>query len=251
MVRRLALGALGMLAVGAPPGAAKAATVAPLKPCYVSAGSADSAREKVGLLAQGFTPNAAATVALDGAVVMANAQIDASGTVSGSVTAPYQAGGQRPFTLSVAENDNPTNAAGGRALVSALEVRVTPMNARPSSRVRFRGRGFTGGPAVYGHYLRRGHVRKTVRLATAGGPCGTFDVRRTQLPIRRPASGQWTLQIDQEAVWQANPRSVRVTLVIDVTRAPAAGPSRIAVPSAGLRVVRAAPSPAVPRGGAR
>ena len=51
--------------------------------------------------------------------------------------------------------------------VTAFDVSISPSTAAPSSRVRFRGRGFTQPGAVYGHYLYRGHVRKTVRLAQA------------------------------------------------------------------------------------
>ena len=226
MSRAFALGIVALLAVLGPVRPAAAATLAPLKPCYVSAGPEDAAREKVGIVAQGLTPNGAATVLLDGGLVLGDAQIDQSGTVSGGVAVPYLARGQRPFTLTVTDNANPANTVSAQALVTALTVDITPADARPSSRVRFRGRGFTGGAAVYGHYLRKGRVRKTVRLAAPRGDCGTFDVRRRQLPFRRPGSGRWTLQIDQEPVWSANPASVRVTFAIDVTRSSAGpGPS--------------------------
>ena len=90
------------------------------------------------------------------------------------------------FTLSITDNANPALTVSAQSLVTALDVRVTPANARPSRRVRFRGRGFTGAAPVYAHYLRKGKLRKTVQLATAAGPCGTFDVRRRQLPVHRP-----------------------------------------------------------------
>ncbi len=35
----------------------------------------------------------------------------------------------------------------------------------------------------------------------AAGPataCGTFSVRRPQIPILRPRAGKWTLQVDQQ-----------------------------------------------------
>jgi hypothetical protein len=210
-----------LAAVLAPAAAARAATLSPIKPCYVSTGQADNAREQIAIMAQGFTPNQTATVALDGAPVMTNAQVDPLGAISGSIAAPFQARGQRPFTLSITENENPANAVGAQSLVTALDVSVKPADARPSSRVRFRGRGFTGGPSVYGHYLRNGHLHKTVLLASTSGPCGTFDVRRRQLPVKHPHRGRWILQIDQDATWRAEPQTVRVLLVIDVTRAPA------------------------------
>jgi|1186.fasta_scaffold456774_1 hypothetical protein len=210
-----------LVGVLAPAAAARAATLAPIKPCYVSAGQADDAREQISVMAQGFTPNQTATVAIDGATMMDNAQVDPLGTISGSIAAPFQARDERPFTLSIVENGNAANTVSAQSLVTALDVTVKPANARPSSRVRFRGRGFTGGPAVYGHYLRNGRLRKTVLLASTSGPCGTFDVRRRQLAVKHPHRGRWTLQIDQAATWRAEPQSVRVLLVIDVTRGPA------------------------------
>jgi len=152
------------------------------------------------------------------------------GALTGTVPAPFQARGQRPFTLAITDNANATLTLTAQSLVTALDVGVTPADARPSRRVRFHGRGFTGGPAIYAHYVRKGKVRKTVQLATAAGPCGTFDVRRRQLPIRRPATGRWMVQIDQERSWRKTPESVSVQLTIDVTRSPGIG-TRTSVPS--------------------
>jgi hypothetical protein len=221
-MRRALVVAVSVLAgVLAPAATARAATLAPLKPCYVSASRTD--REQIEISAQGLTPNQTATIALDGAVVLDNAQVDPLGALAGSIAAPFQARGQRPFTFTLTDNANPANTVSAQSLVTALDVRVTPADARPSSRVRFRGRGFTGGQAVYGHYLRKGRVRKTVPLASAVGPCGTFDVRRRQLPIRHPHTGRWILQVDQDATWTAEPRSVQVSLVIDVMSGPRLG----------------------------
>jgi hypothetical protein len=222
MRRPLAL-SLCLLAGSLVPVAADAATLAPLKACYVSAGQAAGEREPIGINAQGFTPNATASVLLDGAVVEGQAQIDPMGGVVGPMPAPFQPSGQRLFSLSVVDNTNPSIAVSAQALVTSLDVRVRPTNAKPSSRVRFRGRGFTGGPAVYAHYLRKGRLRRTVLLATATGPCGTFDARRRQLPIRRPHVGRWMVQIDQERVYRPVPTSVSVQLTIDVSREPRIG----------------------------
>src|SRR5215207_8632477 len=125
----------GSLAAAAP---APAATLAPLKACYVSAGRANTEREPIAINAQGFTPNGTATVSLDGVAVQPMTAIDPAGAIAGSLPAPFQARGQRPFTLSILENGNPANAVAAESLVTTLDVRVTPSNARPSSRVRFR-----------------------------------------------------------------------------------------------------------------
>jgi hypothetical protein len=221
MRRPLVVVLTALAGVLAPAAAAHAATLAPLRPCYVSADRSD--REQIQIDAQGFTPNQTATVAIDGAVIWNDRQVNPLGALAGTVPAPFHAKGQRPFTLTITDNANTANTVSAQSLVTALDVRVTPADAKPSSRVRFRGRGFTGGPAVYGHYVRKGRLRKTVLLAATAGPCGTFDVRRRQLPIRHPHTGRWVLQIDQDATWHAEPRSVQVSLVIDVTRGPRLG----------------------------
>jgi hypothetical protein len=229
MRRSIALAACVLAGSLAPAAAAQTPTLAPLLPCYVTAGQDPTQRELVDINAQGFTNNGTATVALDGSVIQDNAAIDPMGALTGTVSAPFQASGQRLFTLTITDNTNPALAVSAQSLVSAIDVKVTPRNARPSRRVRFRARGFTKGPAVYAHYLRKGKVRKTVLLATPSGPCGTFDVRKRQLPIRRPQTGRWTVQIDQDRVWRADP-SVSVILTIDVTRSPGIG-TRSSVPS--------------------
>lgn len=233
------LGCTGLLLIPAA-SAPAAVTLAPLKPCYVSAGAEPAQREPIEINASGLTPNGTAVVALDGAVVLAKAQVDALGQIIGALPAPFQAAGQRPFTLSITDNSNTTKAVAASSLVTALDVRVRPADARPSSRVRFRGRGFTDGTAVYGHYLRKGKLRKTVLLAMASGPCGTFEVRRRQLPIRRPHTGRWVLQIDQEPTWEKTPKTVSVTLVIDVTRGLAVAENRSEVPFSRLGLAGAA-----------
>ena len=231
MRRSIALAVSALAASFAPAAAAQTPTLAPLKPCYVAAGAAADQRERVAITAQGLTRNGTATVALDGAVVADQAAIDPMGVLTGSVQAPFQERGQRPFTLSITDNSNPALVLTAQSLVTALDVRVTPADARPSRRVRFHGRGFTGAnPAVYAHYVRKGRLRKTVQLAEAAGPCGTFDVRRRQLPIRRPATGRWMVQIDQDRAWHKTPASVSVQLTIDVTRSPGIG-TRTSVPS--------------------
>jgi hypothetical protein len=230
MRRSIVLAASVLAGSLVPTAAAQTPTLAqPLLPCYVTAGQDATQRELVDINAQGFTKNGTATVAIDGSVIQNNAALDPMGALLGTVPAPFQARGQRPFTLSVTDNANPALALSAQSLVSAIDVKVTPTNARPSRRVRFRGRGFTKGAAVYAHYLRKGKARKTVLLASPAAPCGTFDVRHRLLPIKRPQTGRWKVQIDHDRVWQKAP-SVSVELTIDVTRSPGIG-TRTSVPS--------------------
>jgi hypothetical protein len=109
-----------------------------------------------------------------------------------------------------------------RARVSALSVKLRPQRARPSQRVRFSGRGFTDRGGVFAHYLRRGRLIRTVRLAKgASGSCGTFSVHRRQFPFRAH-QGTYLLQIDQHR--RLTDDGPLVKLTIDVRRRPALSP---------------------------
>ena len=63
-----------------------------------------------------------------------------------------------------------------------------------------------------------GKLRKTVRLGKPRGACGTLNVRRRQIPIRRPRTGRWTLQVDNQPTYSARPESVFVASKITVRR---------------------------------
>lgn len=215
-IRLIALTGLLMAVASAP--AVAAPSLEPLKACYVSAGEADERREGVVLRGSGFTPNAALHVYIDGLLVM-EGQSDVVGGLAATVKAPFLSAGEREFGVTVVERDNPVNAADSVSRVTALSVTLRPREARPSRRVQFRGRGFTGAGPVYAHYVFGGKVRRTVRLTRqAAGPCGTFGVRRPQIPIRRPRTGDWTLQIDQQRRYSADPPTNWVRLLIRVRR---------------------------------
>ena len=205
-------------ALAAPP-AAPAATLEPLRPCYRSVDA--TTRETVHVQARDFTPGAAVNVSIDGVTIQRDVIALPDGSVSGDVNAPYQRRGVRRFTLTVTERDRPSNTATARSRVTALSLRLKPREARPSQRVRFVGRGFLDGPEVYGHYLRGDKLRKTVLLGRPEGPCGRLDARHRQIPVRRPAAGRWTLQVDNQPEYGPEPPGVFVRLPIRVARAPA------------------------------
>jgi hypothetical protein len=196
--------------------------LAPLKPCYVTVrtGPDTFETETLKLAGSGFTPDALVDVVLDGAVVVSGLRADAEGVLpTGSLSSPPVLSGQRRFELTATEREAPERSASATARASELAVRVTPARARPAQRVRFRGRGFTGGGAVYAHYLRKGALRRTVRLADgAEGPCGRFDVRAPQFPFR-PREGSWRVQIDQHP--RLTGEGPLINLLIDVRRRPA------------------------------
>jgi hypothetical protein len=214
-LRRTLIG-LGLLAGLAAPQAAQAAVLAPLAPCYRSVN--ESSRENVAVQASGFTPGAAVDVYIDGVQVQSGVLALPDGTVSGSVDAPYQGFGQRPFTLTVTEHDARANTASATSLVTALDMRLKPRRTAPQRQVRFLGRGFTDGDEVFGHYLRRGKLRKTVSLGAPQGPCGRVDVRGRQIPVRNPRVGRWVLQVDNAAEYTPVPPGVSVEVPITVRR---------------------------------
>jgi len=199
------------------PAAAGAATLAPLKGCYVSV--TPSTREGVDVIGTGFTPGALVDVSIDGAVHR-TVQADTAGNLPAQeLPAPNQPTGQRAFTVGAAEQGNAANSVTLTSNVTALNLGIQPRRARPSKRVTFRGRGFTGPGRVYAHYLFKGRVRKTVTLSRRpGAPCGTFTARRRQIPVKSPHTGTWTLQVDQQRRYHRAPDSVFVRVSIVVQR---------------------------------
>jgi hypothetical protein len=208
-----AVAAAGVLSA---PAAAPAATLEPLKPCYVSATKAQ--REQVALAGSGFTPGAVLDVALDGKVV-GTATADASGALGGqAVRAPFVARGSRAFRVTVAERDDPSSAVELRARVTALVAELVPAPRLPRQRVRWRGRGFTGTGPLFVHYVRKGRHHRTVRLGRASGPCGAFAVEARQFPFR-PGTGRWVVRIDQQRRYAQVPRGIFWAFDIRVRRA--------------------------------
>jgi hypothetical protein len=223
----LLVAALCVLA-GVPASAAAATWTAPLARCYVSVGAAVQDRQIVTVGANGFTPLGPVDVLLDGQPADATDDgqpdpffADPEGRVSAGVRAPYQPAGQRAFSLSVTERANPSISVTVTSQVTALAVALTPAEAPPSQRVRFTGRGFVKAASVWGHYLFRGKVRRTVRLShRPAEACGTFSVKRRQIPVVRPHTGRWILQVDQQKAYSRTPDSVFQRVKITVARKP-------------------------------
>jgi hypothetical protein len=216
LLRALIAAALASVAVAAP---AAAATLDPLKPCYASDGPAPGQRETVRVHATGFTPTSMVDLQVDSQTVDTG-MADAFGAVDGAIPAPFQgraAGGERPFTVTVVEQDNPLNFATLTSRVTNLEVTLRPNPARPSRKVRFRGRGFTKAAPVFAHYVFGGVLQKTVRLVKRPlPPCGVFSVKRRQIPVRNARVGDWLLQVDQQRRWAERPASNMQAMTIKV-----------------------------------
>jgi Bacterial Ig domain len=209
----LRLAALTVLCLGLAASPAAAATVEPLKPCYVSAGPADAERETVLIRGDGFAQVSVVEVLFDG-VVMGSAQTGSVGEFEIRLPAPHQPAGERPFTVTVRDGANEVSQP---TRVTNLGMTIKPRRASPRRRVRFRGRGFTRDARVFAHYLFGGEEQKTVRLARrSNGPCGTFSARRRLIPVENARAGRWVLQVDQKRAYAPEPDPVWVRRPIDV-----------------------------------
>ena len=226
----LAGGVVALLALPAVASAAPPPPVftQPLKKCYVSASPTQT--EPIDIQAKNFMPSALVDIFIDDVKVQppagtAQPQANAAGELSGSVNAPFIASGQRFFTLRLTEESRDPNVepptVSWTAKVTALSVTTSPSRPRTTStRVRFRGRGFTNPfMPVYAHYVFKDKVRQTVQIAKPFGDCGQFSVRRRQFPFNHPHVGTWIVQFDQQATYDPN-ASAYTRLKIVVSRKP-------------------------------
>ncbi len=211
-LRTLAVSGALLIALAAPAAAQAVPTMDPLKPCYVTAATPDGPQsEGFNVRAQGFTPNSKVNLTIDGQPVAGgeNLQTDPSGSLGviaplAAVPAPFIPKGSRKFTVSLTEVGNPANVVTATARTTALGVSVKPRSAKPSSRIRFKGLGFTGPKPIYAHYVHKGKVRRTVRLRKKPGRCGSFKVHRRQIPVDNPGTGEWIVQFDQSKKYVAD-----------------------------------------------
>lgn len=218
-----------VVALLAMPAAATAApplpTLRPPEKCYVSAAPGET--QAVEIHAENFMPSALVDVYIDNVQVTPPPgtfppTANAAGILDGSVSAPFIASGQRFFTLRLTEHNNQDATVQAQTKVTALSVTASPSKPRTTStRVRFRGRGFTDRLLpIYAHYVFKNRVRETVRVAGKPfGDCGQFSVRRRQFPMKKPHVGNWIVQFDQEQAY--NPNALAYTrLKIVVSRKP-------------------------------
>ena len=219
--RLVTLGCVAAVSTVALPGVASAATFTSVKPCYVSLPGPNPVVEQIRLTGNGFAPNVPADIDVDGSRQLSGAPVDGAGVLGADpaspvqVPSPFIASGDRPFQIVATQNGAPAATADSR--VTALNVGLSPSRARPSRKVTFRGRGFTGEGKVYAHYRFRNRTRKTVTF-TPKGACGEFTAKKRQIPVPNPGTGNWTVQFDQQKKYSSTPSSVFVRLTIRVTR---------------------------------
>jgi hypothetical protein len=210
MLRLLAATCLGFGLLAVP---ASAAMVEALKPCYVSAGRADTRRETITIRGADFAQMSTVEVLFDG-VVMGSVPTGSIGEFEIMLPAPFLPRGERPLVVSVRDAASQIDKT---TRVTNLAMTVRPRHASPDRRVRIRGRGFTQAAPVFSHYLFGGEEQKTVRLARRStGPCGTFRVRRRLIPVENAPAGRWIMQVDQKRAYSPEPDPVWVRRPIDV-----------------------------------
>lgn len=219
-IRRLTpYGSVVTFALLALPGSAFGATLAPLKPCYVSVPSAARQVEPIVVAGSGFTPASRVDVSVDGAPKVTGVPVDPAGNLPAGVQvpAPFVSERDRPFSVVVSEQGNPANVVTATSQITALSASFQPRGGRPGRKVTFTGRGFTLPGRVYLHYRYKGKTRKVVTVKPSG-PCGRFSVRRRLFPFSPVGTGRWIVQFDQQKKYSRTPRSAFVQQGVTVTR---------------------------------
>ena len=122
--------------------------------------------------ASGFTPGEQRERLRSTArVVQENVTVLPDGEVDGGVPAPYQASGERPFTLTVTEVDQPSNTASASSRVTALALRLKPRKADAvAAACASSAAASSTATEVFAHYVRKGKLRKTVSPRRPAGP---------------------------------------------------------------------------------
>jgi hypothetical protein len=175
----------------AAPAAASAAGIATDRPCYAE-------HRTVSLTGTGFAPSTRYDVTLDGRP-FGSGTTDATGALAGTFAPPELAHGVDTYTLAVTDG-----TAGATTTFSQTRFKAgfSPSAGDPKTlMVRFKAYGFgllAPNRDVYLHYVRPdGTPKRTIRLGTAQGPCGT--IARTRLRRLFPFDaerGNWRLQFD-------------------------------------------------------
>ena len=215
MVRCIAPIAALAAAVLVPAGAAHAATLQADAACYVE-------KQPMQIAGTGFS--AQDPITLTGPQIFASGAADDTGGFLTAVTAPLLG------TISPATKRFTITAAGGTSGASAsVDVQVATFTFDTSSGVKApstrRTWSFSGflqkpGTAIYGHFRHGGRTYANYRFGVPKAPCGTLSLRAPGIPVRHPAAGKWTVQVDFEKSYDrhAAPRVTSSTSVFTTLR---------------------------------
>ena len=179
--------------------------------CYLSSGA--------GLLTgSGFRPRAVWTAKLAGTKEIGRGRIDRRGAIRARFTAPVYHGttGTREYTLSVTDG---TEVASTTFLMTPLDASFRPQTGDPATlRVRWRVLGLGPKHGVYVHYVNpRGNLKRTLRIGTTRGPCGSLKTGPIALFPFRYSYGRWTFQIDASRTYKTT-TTPRLLLDFEIRR---------------------------------
>jgi hypothetical protein len=204
-MRRRLLPLLTIPAVLAVAPAAEAALVTTDRVCYLQ-----SSATRVTVNGSNFTPSVPYSVLIDGQALPTTGTMSPTGTMTGTLTPPPLASDEAEQTFRVGVQ-TPAEAADAAFTVTKLIADFSPSKGNPRSlKVRFSVHGFSlrdesdatvdPTPDVYVHYVRpNGRLKRTLRIGTARGPCGTIlrTAKRRLFPFTAER-GTWKLQFDTQ-----------------------------------------------------
>jgi len=228
--RALVLGAAAALA---PATVALAAQQHPPKPTVRLDPACYQSGQEGQLSGRGFDANATWKATLSGTRKhqLGSGRTDARGRIDARFSAPAYHGttGTRALTLSVGDG---RHTARTTLRMTPLAASFTPRTGDPATlRVRWRVLGLTPRHGVYVHYIRpSGTLRRTLRIGTTHGPCGTLKTGPIALFPFRAGYGRWTFQIDASRHW-SRATLPRLLIRFDIKRPPKREQEQSAPPS--------------------
>jgi hypothetical protein len=169
----------------------------------------------------GFTPGDTVKLSSTAKVSLPAATVDATGAFATEITVPRltPAGpGERQFTLTATSQADPTLSAAAPFMVANFAVATSPVQATPSTIVRYSFSGFVPGKPIFAHYVRGGKVRVTKRYGIAAAPCGTLKARARLFPGPHPHYGVYRVQFDSSRRYVSS-TVPRLVGTLDVFRA--------------------------------
>jgi hypothetical protein len=204
--------ATALVAIGcaAEAGGASAAmpTLQTDRPCYTPG-------ESITYTGGGYTPNGEvdfffSLMGKNGSKLLAGNPTDADG--SGNIRATYEApelasSDDTSEGLVATANDQARQAPGStappedqfgaaEATLSTFDVFVPPWDDHkvdPRRKVRVKAFGYEPATRLWAHYVRNGHLVKTVFIGKLRGPCGNLTKRIREFPFRPVPAGTYAV----------------------------------------------------------
>ena len=204
--------AAGMLAVPSAAAAEATLSVDPTAACYRE-------QSTVHLPGTGFTPNGDVVFTRDGTPLGDPIRADSGGQLFAQLILPGLVSGQTRLTYLATDQTDASLMAQVNVLVTATDVRLTPVGGPPNRLLTVRARGFFGGPTLYAHIVRTGKKpgkARNMRIGAITGACKTVTARK-RLFTKRTAAGHYRVQFDTFRRFEAT-RRVKTKFTITVYR---------------------------------